>query len=54
MYEVYDASNTMDSSKVRLGKSMVNAFIIVLVLAGGRLYVFVCICVLYDVCMCAM
>lgn len=36
MYEVYDESDeTLDPSSVRLGKSLVNAFIIVLVLAGA-------------------
>lgn len=35
IYEVYDESaNTLDPSSVRLGKSLVNAFMIVLVLAG--------------------
>lgn len=36
VYEVYhESSNTVDTSRVRLGKSLVNAFMIVLVLAGG-------------------
>lgn len=35
MYEVYDESAaTLDPSSVRLGKSLVNAFMIVVVLAG--------------------
>lgn len=34
VYEVYDESSTLDSSTVRLGKSLVNAFLIVGVLAG--------------------
>lgn len=35
VYEVYDESSTSpDTSSVRLGKSLVNAFMIVLVLAG--------------------
>lgn len=36
VYEVYDESDaTLDPSSVRLGKSLVNALIIVLVLAGA-------------------
>lgn len=37
VYEIYDESaDTLDPSSVRLGKSLVNAFMIVLVLAGAR------------------
>lgn len=36
MYEVYhESSNTVDTSRVRLGKSLINALMIVLVLAGA-------------------
>lgn len=41
MYEVYDESTTaLDPSSVRLGKSLINAFIIVLVLAGKNVEVY--------------
>lgn len=40
MYEVYhESSNTVDTSRVRLGKSLINALMIVLVLAGGFMQV---------------